>query len=51
MKFAIHSERGVLIVDASTPDEARAIVRNKYPHLLIKKVKRKGAKKVKRKGA
>lgn len=42
MKFAVYTERGVLIVESSTPDEARAIVRKKYPHLPIKKVKRKG---------
>lgn len=41
MKFAVHTERGVLVVEAKTPDDARVVVRKKYPHLPIKKVKRK----------
>lgn len=41
MKFAVHTQRGVLIVDALTPDDARALVRKKYPGIVIKKVKAK----------
>lgn len=42
IKFAVHTNHGVFVVQAATPDEARKIVRNASPGVIITKTKRKG---------
>jgi len=41
MKFTVHTNLGRFIVEANTPDDARAIVRRKHPGIVITKVKAK----------
>lgn len=41
MKFAVHTEHGVILIETDTPDEARNIARKKYGCKIIKKVKAK----------
>lgn len=39
MQFAVHTNKGIFLIDAKNPDEARSIVRKKH-NVQISKVKR-----------
>jgi hypothetical protein len=51
MNFTVHTNQGNYTVNATSPGDARAIVRKNCPHCIIQKVKATEADKAKAKAA